>query len=124
MTAHETMATYSEKLKVDHGGPDFKVLPHEKQNWWYEEAATQCNKEVWDKFKPGTRVIVRCPAQDGYLFFNETGVVEATTYQYLGIRVRFTPPRRFSDGFVQTHFCFNPSDLELGTRHPVLERVW
>lgn len=79
---------------------------------------------TWDDFPVGTKVKIICACQDMYFWYGETGVVTANKGYgkgvngegfgvcYLGIRVKFDEPRHFEDGYVQTDFNFQPTDLE------------
>lgn len=79
---------------------------------------------TWDDFPVGTRVKIICDYQDFSFWYGETGVVtENKGYGkgvtdkgfgvcYLGINVKFDKPRHFIDGYIETDFNFNPTDLE------------
>ena len=69
------------------------------------------NNEFED-FPVGQRVRIICVGQDHYFFNgNEKGTVTKNTGKYLGIMIKFDKPRHFENGYIQTHFNFEPKDL-------------
>ena len=68
---------------------------------------------TFDMLPVGSRVKIICLFCDFQFFFGETGEVIQCCDRYLGIRVKFDQPRHFEDGYIQTIFNFNPSDLFL-----------
>jgi hypothetical protein len=70
-----------------------------------------------EMFPVGSTVQVITLGQDMYFFKGtEIGVVVKNSEKYLGIRVKFDKPRKFEDGYIQTEFGFDPSDLKLITQ--------
>lgn len=69
-------------------------------------------KNTYKMFPVGTKVQIITVAQD-FNFFSgtETGVVVKNPERYLGIIVKFDVPRHFENGYIQTKFGFDPSDL-------------
>lgn len=66
-------------------------------------------------FPVGTNVRVRVHFCDGYNWRGERGRVVNNTGVAGGIQVELIPPRSFGDGFVQSHFWFDPGDLKIVT---------
>jgi len=92
----------NQERRVDHGGPQYLQDIH------------HINPAVWEQFPVGTRVIVRCAAQDHSFFRgDETGVIEKNKMHYLGLIVRFDKPLRYQDGHIVETFNFEPDDLEI-----------
>lgn len=80
---------------------------------------TRDNK--FSDFPVGTRVQIICLGQDFYFFYDETGTVTKNSGRYLGIEVTFDKPRHFEDGYIQKSFNFEPEDLIVIEKSPIIK---
>ena len=72
-------------------------------------------KNINPDFPIGTKVKVICKCQDFHFFNGETGVIEGSQNDYLGLIVRFDKPLEFDTHTgkgVKETFNFGPDDLK------------